>query len=253
MSAVADVAVRRGLGEIRREGGRARATLVVDAADKDREQVGKDIRKALAGHVLPEGFSYDDNKDVELGAAMKQIKWAALLSAVFVFLIMGVMFESFILPMAAFVAVPFSCAGAMMALGFCGSTIDFIGMISFVLLIGIVVKNGIVLVDCAARLRLSGLERHAALVQAGRLRLRPIIMTAMTTILGLVPMALSRATGSQVSYQSLAVATIGGLALATVLTLYLTPITYALCDDLRTRFMASFRILLSRSEAGASR
>ena len=66
-------------------------------------------------------------------------------------------------------------------------------------------------------------------------------------------MALATATGSQISYRSLAIATIGGLALATVVTLYLTPITYALCDDLRTRFMASFRILLSRSEAGAAR
>src|SRR4029078_10592317 len=117
---------------------------------------------------------------------------------------------------------------------------------AFVLLIGIVVKNGIVLVDCAARLRLSGLDRHAALVQAGRLRLRPVIMTAMTTILGLVPMALSRATGSQVSYQSLAVATIGGPTPATPLPLYLTPIPHALCDDLRNRFTASFRTLLAR-------
>ena len=119
-------------------------------------------------------------------------------------------------------------------------------MISFILLIGVVVKNGIVLIDCAARLRAERPGQHEALVQAGRLRLRPIVMTALTTILGLVPMALATATGSQVSYRSLAIATIGGLTLATFVTLYLTPIAYSLFDDLRVAFSTSFRSLVSR-------
>jgi HAE1 family hydrophobic/amphiphilic exporter-1 len=246
MSAVADVTVGRGFGEIRREGGRARARLTVESSEKDVEPVVKAIRKRLDAHLLPEGFSYQDNRGAEMDLAQKQMMLALLLSATFVFLLMGIMFESFILPVAVFVAVPFSWAGAIMALAIAGSTFDFVGSISLVLLIGVVVKNGIVLIDCAARSRAEGLDRHAALLHAGRVRLRPILMTALTTILGLVPTAISTATGSQISYQSLAIAVIGGMALATVLTLYLTPITYSLLDDLRLAFAGGARALLRR-------
>jgi hydrophobic/amphiphilic exporter-1 (mainly G- bacteria), HAE1 family len=246
MSAVADVGVRRGFGEIRREGGRARARLTVDTAEKDTEELRKAIKKRLAAHLLPVGFSYEDNRGAEMETAKKQMALAGLLAATFVFLLMGIMFESLMLPLAVFVAVPVSWAGAVMGLGFLGSTLDFVGMIAFILLIGIVVKNGIVLVDCAARLRETGLGQHEALVQAGRLRLRPIVMTALTTVLGLVPMALATATGSQVSYRSLAIATIGGLTLATFVTLYVTPIAYSLFDDLRSSFMANARALVAK-------
>jgi HAE1 family hydrophobic/amphiphilic exporter-1 len=246
MSAVASVAIRRGPTEIQRQGGRTHATLTVDTAEKDTEALTKKIRKALGGYALPEGFSYQDNRGADLEATERQMQLAFLLSLIFVFLLMGIMFESFILPLAVFAVVPFACAGAIIALGFTGATFDYLGMIAFFLLVGIVVKNGIVLIDCAARLRAEGLERHEALVQAGRMRLRPIVMTALTTTLGLVPMALASATGSQVSYQSLAIATIGGLVVATVITPFLTPITYAAFDDVRTRFMAAFEILLAK-------
>jgi HAE1 family hydrophobic/amphiphilic exporter-1 len=249
MSAVADIGVSRGFGEIRREGGRARARLSVDSAEEDTEKLVERIRKRLDAHLLPEGFSYQDNKGAELDNAKTQMMLALLLSATFVFLLMGIMFESFILPAAVFVAVPFSWAGAILALAIAGSTFDFVGSISLVLLIGVVVKNGIVLIDCAARIRHAGAEKHAALVQAGAQRLRPILMTALTTTLGLVPTAIAKATGSQISYQSLAIAVIGGMTLATILTLYLTPITYSLLDELRVAFGGAVRALIGRKEA----
>ena len=115
MSAVADVGVTRGFGEIRREGGRARARLIVDTAETDTEELRKKIKKRLAAHLLPVGFSYEDNRGAEIGRpAMQQMKLAVLLAATFVFLLMGIMFESFMLPLAVFVAVPFSWAGAVM-------------------------------------------------------------------------------------------------------------------------------------------
>jgi hydrophobic/amphiphilic exporter-1 (mainly G- bacteria), HAE1 family len=243
MSAVADVGVARGLSEIRREGGRARARLTVEADEKDAEDIENRIKNRLGAHLLPEGFSYQDHRGADLQTAQKQMAFALLLSATFVFLLMGVMFESTMLPFAVFVTVPFAWAGAIIALAVLNTTFDFIGMISLVVLVGVVVNNGIILIECAARLRAEGRERTDALLLAGRLRLRPILMTALTTILGLLPTAVATSTGSQISYQSLAIAISGGLTLATLVTLYLTPITYSLLDDLRVRFTRDARAL----------
>ncbi len=244
MSAVANLTVTRGFGEIRREQGKARALIKVDAAIEDTASLTSRIRERLKRHNLPEGFSYEDTQGVDFTEGMRNLVTAVVMGFVFVFLIMGIMFESFLLPIAVAVSVPFSWAAAIWALALADMPIDFVGAISAIVLVGVVVNNGIVLIDCAHRLRHEGQSQLPALVNAGRLRLRPILMTALTTIVGLVPTAMVKASGSQISYQSLAVALIGGLSVSTLLTLYVTPISYSLLDDFRGWFGGLVRALI---------
>jgi len=152
---------------------------------------------------------------------------------IFVFLLMGVLFESFVLPFSVLVAVPFSWAGAVWGLALTDTPFDFVGAIGVIVLVGIVVNNGIVLIDCAHRFIDQGMERRQALISACRTRFRPILMTAATTITGLIPMALSDGGGSQISYKALSRALIGGLLVSTFFTLFFVPILYTLFDDLR--------------------
>ncbi len=234
MSAVAEIVVTRGFGEIRREGGRARANIAIDTNETDTQGLMKRIRERLARFPLPEGFSYEDTAGASFEDGMKELGLATLLAAVFVFLIMGIMFESFLLPFVIILSVPFAWCGALWALAFTKTPLDLVGSIAAILLVGIVVKNGIVLIDCARRLMDEGLARDDALKEAGRVRLRPILMTAATTILGLVPTAIAVETGSTISYKALAVATIGGMTVATLLQLYVVPAIFAALDDARS-------------------
>jgi HAE1 family hydrophobic/amphiphilic exporter-1 len=149
--------------------------------------------------------------------------------------------------------VPFAWCGALWALAFTKTPLDLVGSIAAILLVGIVVKNGIVLIDCARRLMDEGLSRDAALKEAGRIRLRPILMTAATTILGLVPTAVAVETGSTISYKALAVATIGGMTVATLLQLYVVPAIFAALDDARVSCARILGFATSATESHAER
>src|SRR5688572_12797186 len=115
-----------------------------------------------------------------------------------------------------------------------GLDMDFLGMVGVVVLIGVVVNNGIVLIDYVNRLRLAGHEREEALVMATHRRFRPIMMTAMTTVFGIVPLLLAGSTSIGLSYTSFAVSLVGGMTVATLLTLLVVPVFYTLFDDLRS-------------------
>jgi hydrophobic/amphiphilic exporter-1 (mainly G- bacteria), HAE1 family len=253
MSAVADVAPARGFTEIRRENGKARAVVEADVSDATKSE---DVRKAalalLARTPLPEGYAWEDLLGREIEEGMTEMKIAVALAAIFVFLLMGVMFESFVSPFAVLLSAPFSWAGALWLLAVTKEPLDTVGTIGFVLLVGVVVNNGIVLIDCARRRREEGLSRRAALVDAGRLRLRPILMTSMTTIAGLLPTAAAGASNSQISYKSLSLVVIGGMTTATLLQLYVVPAAYALLDDFRLNAGAALAALFGRREDRAT-
>ncbi len=233
LSSVADVTTSQGFGDIRRVDGKVTARLTLEVDEANVEAVLPAVRDRIASHGLPDGYSFAEPRKDEMDQAMNEMMSAVLLAVVFVFLLMGILFESFILPLAVLVAVPFSWAGAVWGLALTSTPFDFVGSIGVIVLVGIVVNNGIVLVDCARRFIADGMGRSEALVAAGRTRFRPILMTAATTVVGLIPMALSDGGGSQVSYKALSRALVGGLLVSTFFTLYFVPILYTLFDDLR--------------------
>ncbi|MEC7983666.1 MAG: efflux RND transporter permease subunit, partial [Myxococcota bacterium] len=149
-----------------------------------------------------------------------------------VFLIMGALFESFLLPIAIIGTIPMAAFGAYWSLYVTDSKLDNIAGIGLVILVGVVVNNGIVLVELVNRLRAEGKSRTEALIDAGTRRFRPILMTALTTIFGLVPMAFGSSSG-EISYESMGRVVIGGMAAGTILTLFFIPLLYLILDDMR--------------------
>lgn len=171
------------------------------------------------------GGSSMDMMNSEFGSIGK----ALLIAVYLVFAVMAIQFESVIFSLVVLFSIPFSLTGAFLALYITGSSISMTSLIGLVMLAGIVVNNAIVLVDYAGTLRREGMEVHEALVTAGKRRLRPILMSSLTTIVGLIPM--SAGFGGEVEMmQGMAVVVIGGLSLSTVLTLVLIPTFYLIFD-----------------------
>ncbi len=152
-----------------------------------------------------------------------------------VYFVMASKFESLMHPLIILFTIPLGLIGVIWALLLTKSAVSVIVLIGVVMLAGIVVKNAIVLVDYINRLREEGMAREEAIVEAGRVRLRPILMTTLTTILGLVPMALGLGEGAEIR-QPMAITVIGGLAVSTLLTLIVIPVVYSVLD--RKRFVS---------------
>jgi HAE1 family hydrophobic/amphiphilic exporter-1 len=144
---------------------------------------------------------------------------------------MASLFESLIHPLAIIISIPFALVGVFWLLWITGTPFNLMAQIGLLILIGVVVRNGIVLIDRVHQLREMGVDRTEALLRAGNDRLRPILMTAATTILGLAPLALGSSALLGLSYYPLARAVIGGLAASTILTLIILPFVYSLFDD----------------------
>ena len=159
-------------------------------------------------------------------------------AVLFIYLIMVAQFQSLVSPFIVLFTMPLAFTGGLLALFLTGNELSVISMLGFLVLAGIVVNNGIVFVDYANQLRLSGMEKREALVQTGRTRFRPILMTALTTILAMSTMALGVGTGAEMT-QSLAIVVIGGLTYATLLTLLVVPCIY---DLLRRKELKPIKI-----------
>lgn len=158
--------------------------------------------------------------------SFKDLGLLMALSLILVFLVMASQFESFAMPFIIMFSIPFAFTGVILALFLTGTTLSVIAALGAVLLIGIVVKNGILLVDYINLLRDRGIELKEAIAQAGRSRLRPVLMTAVTTVLGMVPMAVFSGEGSEL-WQPMGISVIGGLIFSTIVTLVLIPVMYA--------------------------
>jgi HAE1 family hydrophobic/amphiphilic exporter-1 len=204
----------------------------------------------MAGFELPRGYRWDKgSRWFRMQETNDAGKFALILATCFVFILMGVLFESFILPLAVIVVVPFAFFGVAWTLFLTGTPFDMMSMIGVVILVGVVVNNAIVLVDMINRLRGEGMERIEAIIQAGRHRLRPILMTTFTTACGLIPMAFGDARMMEMSYSPLGRTMMGGLLAATFLTLLVVPIAYTLLDDFRTLLMRVFASVFHRAPA----
>ena len=196
---------------------------------------------------LPEGVRFGQPPQAQSSAEdLRGLILAAGLSVIFIYLLMGFLFESFTLPLSIILTIPLAGLGVWWThFGF-GYNIDFLGGVGLVLLIGVVVNNGIVLVDYVNRLRSTGLNRTEALLTAANRRFRPIMMTALTTICGMIPVTLSGSNSIGLSYTSFGLTLIGGLTTATLLTLLVVPVFFTLFDDLGATVLALLNALRSK-------
>jgi len=185
---------------------------------------------ALKEVTLPSGTRLEVSGENEtIMEAMEDLALMLLLGIVIVYLIMVAQFQSLLSPFIVLLTVPLAFTGGLLALFFGDFEVSIVSMIGFVLLVGIIVNNGIVLIDCMNQLRTEGIELKEAVLQACTMRLRPVLMTALTTILGLIPLGLGFGPGASL-VQPVAVVSIGGLVYATLMTLFIVPAAYeALC------------------------
>ena len=168
--------------------------------------------------------------------AMGDLFLMLILGIAFVYLVMVAQFQSLKSPFIIMFTIPLAFTGGLLALLICGKEISVIAMIGMVMLTGIIVNNGIVLVDYINQLRESGMSKKEAIVEGAKTRIRPILMTSLTTILGLAVMALGNSTGTDMM-QPVALVCIGGLTYATLLTLYIVPIIYDLLNGEKYRHL----------------
>ena len=173
-----------------------------------------------AGYIVQIAGSYEDQQE-----SFADLATLGILIIVLVFIVMAAQFESMTYPFIIMFSIPFSFSGILMALAMTGTTLNVMSMLGGIMLIGIVVKNGIVLIDYTMLCRERGMSALRAAVVAGRSRLRPVLMTTCTTILGMVPMAISQGEGAEM-WRPLGVSVIGGLTISTILTLILVPVLY---------------------------
>ena len=258
VSAVTEATMLESPQSIVRRDKRISRTITLDLVPDRAEDARRRLDALRRGIDLPEGVRFSaasirGGMDEDLVTMMQ----ALLISILFIYLLMGMLFESAILPLSIIFTIPLAGFGVFWMHLATGTDLDFLGLVGVVLLVGVVVNNGIVLVDTVNRLRGEGMDRRAAILHATAQRFRPIMMTAITTIGGLVPLAVNGRMDSGISYTSFSYTLIGGLSTSTLLTLLVIPVFYTFFDDLQNALEALFRAGLGRRRlspsVGASR
>jgi hydrophobic/amphiphilic exporter-1 (mainly G- bacteria), HAE1 family len=239
LSTVARVERELGPSEIRRLGQRRAAVVSANLSGRSLGAAARDIRQVLERSPLPpEVVASVSGQEEERQRSFASLLLALGLALFLVYLVMAAQFESLLHPLVILFSIPVGAVGAVGALILVGQPINVVVLIGLVMLGGIVVNNAIVLVDAVNHLRREGLDRRQALIQAGARRLRPILMTTGTTVLGLLPMALGLGEGAELR-APLAVTVIGGLTASTLLTLVVVPAAYLLLDRKRDPFSSA--------------
>ena len=220
--------LNRPVREIVRRDQRRQISIAGSVEDRGVDQVWEDVDRILAATPTPGGLVFvKGGEQEEIGRSFRDLGWALLLSLLLVYMILAAQFESFADPLIIAAVLPVGALAALFSLMVTGNTLNIISLIGMVALLGIGVNDAIVKVATARRLQADGLPLRQAILEAGRLRFRPIMMTTWTTVLALVPMAIGIGTGAQLQ-RPLAIVIIGGLTLTTLFTLYLTPVIYEL-------------------------
>jgi HAE1 family hydrophobic/amphiphilic exporter-1 len=244
LSTLTEFEVTRGFGEIHRENGKTMLEIKANTAAENVATLYDKIDQAMDGFDMPQGYSWDKGERyIDIQESNEARNFAMILAITFVFLLMGVLFESFILPLSIIVSIPFAFIGVYWLLYLTDTTFEIMAGIGLIILIGVVVNNAIVLIDLVNRLRGEGYSRFDAIMEAGHHRFRPILMTALTTIFGLMPMAIGKSALIGIPYAPLGRTMIGGLITSTFLTLFVVPLFYTYFDDLRN----FLRIILART------
>lgn len=232
LRAVVNMAEATGPAEIQRENRERQVVIGGTYFGRVQGDVARDVQAVLDQYPMPRGTTYRFGGVTRLMEESFASLFAALaLAVVFIYMLLASQFGSFVHPFTIMLALPLSVLGALLALILTGNTLDMMSMIGIILLMGLVTKNSILLVDFTIRLRREGLSRREALLSAGQIRLRPILMTTFAMIFGMLPIALGLGAGAELR-APMAIAVIGGLITSTLLTLVIVPVAYSLIDDL---------------------
>ncbi len=228
LSSVATIRIAEGPSEIRRVDQQRAALVTANTEGIDLGTASEGIESAMAGMTFPPGFSFlISGQNEEMERSLDSMVFALCLAIFLVYIVMASQFESLIHPFVIMFTVPLAAIGAVAALYVAHIPLSIVVFIGFIMLAGIVVNNAIVLVDYINTLRQSGMAATEAIVQAGSVRLRPILMTTMTTVLGLLPMAMGLGDGAEIR-TPMALTVIAGLISSTFLTLVVIPTVYSL-------------------------
>ncbi len=231
LSAVAELRVNEGPSEIRRVDQQRTALITANiGGGRDLRSVSNDIHTLMSETNLPQGFTYTlagQNKEME--TSMNSLTLALALAIFLVYIVMASQFESLVHPFIIIFTIPLAIIGVVAFLYILNIPLSIVVFLGMIMLAGIVVNNAIVLVDYINQLRDRGMEKMQAIVEAGRVRLRPILMTTSTTVLGLLPMAIGFGDGAEIR-TPMAITVIFGLLTATILTLVVIPTVYSLVD-----------------------
>jgi HAE1 family hydrophobic/amphiphilic exporter-1 len=231
LSTLATLVQVAGPQAVSRTDGDRTASITGTITSDNTQKVQADVTSALAALSLPAGVSTSTGGVfAQLSSLLTQFAVAILAAIVLVYLIMVATFRSLLKPLVLLVSIPFAASGAIVALVVTRTSLSLPGMIGLLMLIGIVVTNAIVLLDLVEQYRDRGLTLHDALIEGGRHRLRPILMTAFATMLALVPLAVSGSSGGAFISAPLAIVVIGGLFTSTLLTLILVPVLYSIAS-----------------------
>ena len=230
LEAVADISIARGPAEIRRIAQERVAIISANLAYGDLGAAVADANAIIDTTPMPQGTTaMVSGQNEEMQDSFRSMQFALVLAVFLVYLVMASQFESLIHPLVILFTIPLALVGAVLALFLTGTTVNVVAFIGVIMLAGIVVNNAIVLVDLINQLQTQGLEKMSAIMEAGRARLRPILMTTLTTVLGLLPMAIGFGEGSELR-TPMAITVIGGLLVSTLLTLVVIPVVYSLLD-----------------------
>jgi HAE1 family hydrophobic/amphiphilic exporter-1 len=232
LSQVAEVTPSTGPNQINRRDMSREVNIDANALGRSSGEVSADIRAVLDTMAWPPGYRYSFGGSTKnMQESFTYAVGALALAVVFIYMILASQFKSFLQPLALMSSLPLTLIGVVLALLAFGSTLNMFSIIGIVMLMGLVTKNAILLVDFAIRARERGMERNAALLEAARVRLRPILMTTLAMIFGMVPLAFALTEGSE-QRAPMGQAVIGGVITSSLLTLAVVPVVYCWLDDL---------------------
>jgi len=235
LNQVAELKQEQGPNSISRNNQARIVTITSQLAGRDLGSVIRDIQKGMSTMNLPSGYLVEfGGQQEQMADSFGSLGLALVLAIILVYLVMVAQFESLLYPFVIMFSVPVTLTGVVFALLITGRSFSVVAFIGMIMLVGIVVKNAIVLVDYINILRRRGLGRNEAILQAGPTRLRPILMTALTTVMAMFPMALGIGEGAE-SQAPLATVVVGGLLFSTLITLVLVPVGYTIMDDLSNK------------------
>jgi HAE1 family hydrophobic/amphiphilic exporter-1 len=230
LEAVAEINVKEGPAEIRRVEQQRTAVITANIGGRDLQSASEDIYRVLSRLKFPANFTFElagQNKEME--TSLNSLKLALALAIFLVYIVMASQFESLIHPLIIIFTIPLALIGVFISLYVLNIPLSIVVFLGIIMLAGIVVNNAIILVDYINQLRERGKEKIEAITEAGKVRLRPILMTTLTTVLGLLPMALGLGDGAEIR-TPMAITVIIGLSTSTLLTLVVIPVMYTLVD-----------------------
>jgi len=230
LGSVADISIINGPGEIRRLSQQRVALINANLAQGDLGTAAEKLKEIIAAQTFPVGISVDiggQNEDMQ--NSFQSLILALILAVFLVYLVMASQFESLLHPFVILFTIPMALIGAVWALWITDSTVSVVVFIGVIMLVGIVVNNAIVLIDSINQLREAGMEKMAAIKEGGKTRLRPILMTTLTTVLGLLPLSLGIGEGAEIR-APMGITVVGGMLVSMILTLIVIPVMYAIMD-----------------------